>query len=61
MGDPMNMTYPHTCHLLEVLEYLQVRGEFHTQKLLFELISNYISYTGSYEYMNECHYKLVEF
>lgn len=51
MGDPTNNKFPKTCHLLEVMEYLQQKEDFTTQTLLLDLISNYVSYNGSHHYI----------
>lgn len=51
MGDRNHKRYPETCHLLQLMEYLEDKEDFSTQKLLLELIQNYITYNGDTKYI----------
>ena len=61
MGDPMNEMYPRTCHLLEVMEYLQIRKDYFTQEKLLELVDHYLTICGSYKIIDECVDQLLKF
>ena len=46
MGDPMHKRWSRTCHLLEVMEFLELKEDYFTQEKLLELVDAYVNISG---------------